>query len=148
MIDSSDPGSPRTSEASAQAPDLQHETFTIASLSAEFGVSARTLRFYEEGGLISPRRDGLSRIYSRRDRARLAWIIRAKNVGFSLSEVRELLDLYDIGDGRVEQRRMAITRCREKVDQLSNQRNDLDAAIAELVSFVGQLETLELPQNR
>ena len=62
------------------------ERFTISELTAEFGVTARALRFYEEEGLISPARAGLQRIYSKRDRARLAWIVRAKNVGFSLGE--------------------------------------------------------------
>ena len=130
--------------AHLERPDaLERERFTISDLSAEFGVSARALRFYEDEGLIAPTRAGLSRIYSKRDRARLAWILRAKNVGFSLSEIRELIDLYDLGDGRAEQRRTTLLRCREKIATLEAQRADLDSSIHELSDFVATLEALD-----
>ena len=122
---------------------LERERFTISDLSAEFGVSARALRFYEDEGLIAPTRNGLSRIYSKRDRARLAWILRAKNVGFSLTEIRELIDLYDLGDGRAEPRRTTLVRCRAKIAELEAQRADLDSSIHELSDFVATLVELE-----
>ena len=74
--------------------------FTIRDLTKEFDVSARTLRFYQEKGLLDPARRGEQRLYSRRDRARLAYVLAGKAVGFSLEEVREMLDLYDVGEGR------------------------------------------------
>lgn len=127
---------------------LQREQFTISELTAEFGVTARALRFYEEEGIIAPQRNGLSRIYSKRDRARIAWIVRAKNVGFSLTEIKELIDLYDLGDGRVTQKQRTIERCLEQVAKLTRQRDDIDSAIAELTGFIAQLEVLELPIRR
>jgi len=122
---------------------LQREQFTISDLTSEFGVTARALRFYEDEGLISPTRSGLSRNYSKRDRARLAWIMRAKNVGFSLTEIKEMIDLYDLGDGRSQQRLVTEQRCREKVRRLTQQRDDLDAAITELSEFITLLENID-----
>ena len=114
--------------------------FSISDLSAEFGVTVRALRFYEDEGLIAPERRGTVRIYSHRDRARLAWILRGKRVGFSLAEIREMIDLYDVGDGRQAQRAVTRERCRQRIAALESQKQDLDAAIAELNSFVLLLE--------
>lgn len=107
-------------------------TYTIGDLSREFGVSLRTLRFYEDKALLNPKRQGLNRIYGRRDRARLKLVLMGKKVGFSLGEIKEMLDLYDLKDGQVTQLRVALSRFEAQVAQLKAQRDHLDNAIEEL----------------
>ena len=115
-------------------------TYSITELCEEFEVTPRALRFYEDEGLIAPKRVGLARVYSWRDRARLAWILRGKRVGLSLADIKELLDLYDVGDGRETQRLKTIERCQQQVDRLKRQRIDIDATISELDEFVALLQ--------
>ena len=108
------------------------QTYTITELRQKFGVSARTLRFYEDKGLLSPLRDGQTRLYSYRDRARLQLILRGKRVGFSLAEIKEMLDLYNLKDGQVTQMRVSLERSRQKIDELEQHRQDIEDAISDL----------------
>ena len=120
---------------------LQHKThYSIGELCDEFSVTARALRFYEDEALIAPERRGTQRLYTDRDRARLAWILRGKRVGLSLADIKELLDLYDVGDGRETQRLKTIERCQEQVNRLKRQRVDIDATIHELDEFIALLK--------
>lgn len=132
---------PRASAVTAATPDRPRKTgrqeaekaaFTIGDLSREFGITLRTLRFYEDKGLISPRRQGQARFYSRRDRARLKLILLGKRVGFSLAEISEMLDLYDLKDGQVTQLRVALTKFDEQIGFLEAQRAEIDTAIGDL----------------
>ncbi|WP_026379854.1 MerR family transcriptional regulator [Afifella pfennigii] len=107
-------------------------TYSIGDLAREFRVTLRTLRFYEDKGLLSPRREGLNRIYSRRDRARLKLVLMGKKVGFSLQEIREMIDLYDLKDGEVRQMEVALGKFEKQLDILKRQRDDIDQAINEL----------------
>lgn len=127
------------------------DVFTIRDLAKEFGVSSRTLRFYEERGLLNPRRDGLDRRYSRRDRARLRYVLMGKAVGFSLEEIGEMLDLYDLGDRQVTQLTVARDKFRERISRLERQKAEIDRAIAELAHasrlIEGMLATRERKQS-
>ncbi|WP_225889729.1 MerR family transcriptional regulator [Indioceanicola profundi] len=107
-------------------------TYTISELADEFGLTPRTLRFYEDEGLLSPARQGQSRVYSRKDRARLKLICRGKRLGFSVQEIKEFIDLYDPERRQVEQMRYALVLGRKRITQLEQQLRDVQQTLAEL----------------
>jgi DNA-binding transcriptional MerR regulator len=123
---------------SAQEKDI----YSIGDLSKEFGVTLRTLRFYEDKGLISPQRRGTTRLYNRRDRARLQLILRGKKVGFSLEDIKEMLDLYDLRDGQVTQLTVSLSKFRDQIGVLESQRQEIDAAIADLTETCDLVEKI------
>jgi DNA-binding transcriptional MerR regulator len=109
------------------------EVFGIAELAAELGVTPRAIRFYESKGLLAPRRVNGSRIYTRRDRARLILILRAKSIGSSLAEIEHYLDLYgEQGEGRVQQLEYVIGRTTETIRDLEAKRRSIDETLEEL----------------
>lgn len=117
-------------------------TYSIGDLSREFGVSLRSLRFYEEKGLLHPKRQGATRIYGRRDRARLKLVLMGKRVGLSLGEIKEMLELYDLKDGQAGQLRTALARFEAQVAELKAQREAIDGAIEELTRTMGVIAGL------
>ena len=120
--------------------------YSIAELAREFGITARTMRFYEDEGLIKPRRQGLTRLYSTHDRMRLGWILRGKRLGFSLAEIKQLLDLYQVDRTGVQQLRELLRRSQAHITDLERKRRDLDAHINEFKEVETQV-TAELKQR-
>jgi len=121
--------------------DDHRRTFTIRQLCNEFKVTPRSLRFYEDKGLLAPARRGLNRIYSYRDRGRLQLILRGKRVGLSLSEIRGLLDLYNEGDGGLAQMTTSLGKFHERIAALETQRHEIDEAIDALRRMVATMES-------
>jgi DNA-binding transcriptional MerR regulator len=106
--------------------------YSVTQLGLNLGVSARTIRFYEDKGLISPRRAGNNRVYTLRDRARMILILRGKKLGFTLREIKEYLDLYDADPTHAKQMRLLLKGVRSRILQLEDQRIALDEALGEL----------------
>lgn len=115
------------------------DLFRIGDLARQFGISLRTLRFYEDKGLLTPKRDGVTRLYSRRDRARLQLILLGRRVGFSLRDVKHMIDLYDPTGTNVRQLRLALDKSEKQMKRLHKQRQEIDDAIAELSDLLGNV---------
>jgi len=115
--------------------------FSISDLAREFDVTTRTIRYYEDEGLLTPSRRGQTRIFSGRDRTRLKLILRGKRLGFSLSEVAEIIRLYDDAPGEVGQLRYFLERIAERRQQLEHQRSDIEITLSELASVETRCRT-------
>ncbi len=115
-------------------PDLRRpeRTYTIRQLCIEFKVTPRALRFYEDKGLLSPAREGLNRVYNYRDRARLTLILQGKRVGLSLSDIREILELYSPDDGNAAQSAKSLRKFRDQIVALEAKREDIEHALEAL----------------
>ena len=111
---------------------MTQQTYTIGQMCSDFGVTPRTLRFYEYKELLSPIREGQKRLFTNTCRARLKLILRGKRFGFSLAEIKDLLDLYAVGDGQVTQLSATLDAAERHHAELVSQRDDLDQAISDL----------------
>lgn len=124
------------------------KTYTISDLAREFDVTTRTLRHYEDQGLVTPTRDGINRIFSHRDRVRLKLALRGKRLGFSLSEIRELFELYDLSnDDRRQLEEFAVKLDRRRA-QLEQQREDVEIMLNEINFFAKQCQRLLTESGR
>ena len=111
------------------------DVYSIGDLSREFGVTTRTIRFYEDQGLLTPTREGQNRIYQARDRVRLKLILRGKRLGFSLKEINKLIALYDAPEGEAGQLRSFIEKIRARREELLSQKDDIEQVLGELDSL-------------
>ena len=116
------------------------DLFTVNQLAEELGVTPRAIRFYEAKGLIAPRRAGTTRVFDRRDRARLLLVLRGKRLGFSLASIREFLDLYDADRSQGAQLRLLLDSTRGRIRELERQRVDLDQTLRELREVEAEAE--------
>ena len=107
-------------------------TWTIGELADEFGVTHRTIRFYEDQGLITPERRGTSRVFHPRDRVRLALVLRGKRLGFDLGQIRRIVDMYDEEPGEEGQLRYFLEQIAERRAELEQRRDDIETTLAEL----------------
>ncbi|HVY43917.1 MAG TPA: MerR family DNA-binding transcriptional regulator [Hyphomicrobiaceae bacterium] len=119
--------------ADAPTPESGEERlYTIGELAREYELTTRAIRFYEAKGLISPRRKGSSRAYDKRDRARLTLVLRGKNLGFSLEEIKEYLELYDADATQTLQLKHLLDKVDRRMEELRQKRTDLDRTLREL----------------
>lgn len=113
----------------------REQTFTITELAREFSLTPRAIRYYEDQGLISPERAGQNRVYSKRDRTRLKLTLRGRRLGLSLAEIRELIDLYDVGRDERTQLSKFLDALAQRRAALEQQREDIVAVLAEIDSL-------------
>lgn len=121
-------------------PTLTAKTHTISELAQEFGLTTRTIRFYEEKGLIAPVRVGQKRLYSNADRVRIKLILRGKRIGMTLQECADVIDMYDPGHNNAEQLHSLIDKVKQRRESLLQQKRDLDSILAGLDEVQGLCE--------
>jgi DNA-binding transcriptional MerR regulator len=117
-------------------------TYTITELAQEFGVTTRTIRHYENEGLVTPQRKGLARIFSGRDRVRLKLALRGKRLGFTLQEIKELFDLYDLSKDERKQLEAFLLKLEKRKALLEQQREDVEVMLQEVEFFAAQCRKL------
>jgi DNA-binding transcriptional MerR regulator len=117
---------------SGQMTDDGARTWTIAQMAVEFDITHRTVRFYEDQGLIHPERRGTQRVFHSRDRVRLGLILRGKRLGFDLAEIRRIVDMYDQAPGETGQLRYLLDQIAARRAELEQRRRDIELTLAEL----------------
>jgi DNA-binding transcriptional MerR regulator len=118
------------------------ESYTISDLAKEFGITTRTLRFYEDQGILSPAREGTSRLFSHRDRVRLKLTLRGKRLGFTLADIKDLFDLYDLARDEKKQLREFLARLERRRGLLEQQQEDIAVMLNEITFFETQCRQL------
>ena len=129
---------------------MPDQTYTISELAREFGVTTRTIRFYEEKGMVSPLREGQKRLYTPADRVRIKLILRGKRIGMTLRECLDLIDMYDPEHNNTEQLHSLINKVKTRRDSLLRQKKDIDdmlAGLAEVQSLCEQSLACQDKQN-
>ena len=132
-------GSHAPAPAAPQEPSCE-ASYSISALAKEFGITTRTIRFYESRGLISPERVGTTRRYSKRDRARLMLILRGRNLGFGVEDVSEYLSLYDSDPGQLAQTRLLLDKVIAAIGDLETKRQDIERSLADLSEIRARCE--------
>jgi DNA-binding transcriptional MerR regulator len=128
-------------EVTTPSPVAPGEKFlTVTQLARDLGITARTIRFYEDKGLIAPQRAGSTRVYTARNRARMSLILRGKRLGFSLREIKEYLDLYDVDHTQSEQIKLLLAAVHKRLVSLREQRRAIETTITELEDIERQAE--------
>ncbi|MDR3462759.1 MAG: MerR family DNA-binding transcriptional regulator [Beijerinckiaceae bacterium] len=139
----------RKAKRDEQALEADDRFLTVTEIAKELGVTARTLRFYEDKNLISPRRVASTRVYTNRERARMILILRGKRLGFSLREIKEYLDLYDADPTRITQTKVLLKKIEVRTKQLEEQRVAVDQALKGLKELeIDALAVLEWAERR
>ena len=127
---------------------MNEATYTITELAREFGLTTRAMRFYEDQGLLSPHREGRNRVYANRDRVRLKLTLRGKRLGLSLSDIRELIDMYDASKGDETQLERFVEILEKRRSALEQQREDIEAVLEDITSFETQCRELLSKKRR
>jgi DNA-binding transcriptional MerR regulator len=117
----------------------EEEFVRIGEMARKYGVTLRALRFYEDKGLIAPKREGSTRLYSRRDNARLKLILLGRKIGFSLRDVKQIMDLYDPSGANIKQLRLALDKSEKQMARLQKQRAVIDDAVGELSNLMADV---------
>jgi DNA-binding transcriptional MerR regulator len=114
---------------------MSDDLFSVTELAEQLGITPRAIRFYETKGLIKPQRAGTTRVYTPRDRARMKLILRGKRLGFTLADIREYLDMYDVDPSQTKQLELLLGKVDRRISELEQQREDLETTLVELAEM-------------